>query len=192
MGLVAVAFDLMDTVVRDPFREAITAATGRSLDEVLAAKDPDAWPRFERGELTEEEYFGSYLDVAVDPAAFHRVRRAGYHWLPGMPELLDDLAGQVVRAAASNYPVWVEELAAGLLAGRFDCIIASHHLGVRKPDPAFYQRLTVELEAAPDRVLLVDDRSSNVEGALAAGLQAHRFTGADDLRERLRTEGVDV
>lgn len=192
VGLVAVAFDLMDTVVHDPFREAITAATDMPVEEVLTGKDADAWPRFERGELTEEEYFASYHDLPVDCTAFNRTRRAGYRWVEGMVELLDALAGQVIRAAASNYPVWIEELAVGLLAGRFDRIIASHHLGVRKPDPVFYQRLCAALEADPPDVLLVDDRPVNVEGALAVGLRAHRFTGADDLRRRIRAEGVDV
>jgi HAD superfamily hydrolase (TIGR01509 family) len=190
--LTAVAFDLMDTVVRDPFRDALTAGTGRSLAEVLRRKDAEGWPRFERGELTEAEYFQTYGDLEVDVAAFHHARRAGYRWLPGMRELLEDLAGEVVRATASNYPVWVEELADGLLAGCFDAVIASHHLGVRKPDPAFYARLCAKLEADPERVLLVDDRPANVEGALAAGLRAHRFADAEDLRARLRSEGVGV
>ncbi len=192
MSLVAVAFDLMDTVVHDPFREAISAATGKPVEDALAARDADAWPRFERGELSEDEYFASYRDVPVDPDVFHRTRRAGYRWVAGMAELLDDLAGQVIRAAASNYPVWVEELAMGLLAGHFDHVIASHHLGVRKPDPLFYRRLCAELEADPADVLFVDDRAVNVEGALAAGLRAQRFTGADHLRRRLRAEGVDI
>lgn len=188
----AVAFDLMDTVVRDPFRQALMAATGRPLAEVLAQKDPDAWPRFERGELSEEEYFSSYGAFDLDVDAFHRVRRDGYVLLPGMRELLGDLAGRVVRVTATNYPVWVEELAAGLLAGLFDRVVASHQLGVRKPERAFFERLCGVLDAEAGSVLLVDDRVENVEGARAAGLRAHRFAGATDLRNRLRREGLPI
>lgn len=186
----SVAFDLMDTVVRDPYREALRAGTGMELRELFANRDRSAWPAFERGELTEEEYFATYGDLEVDVDAFHRARRDGYAWMPGMRELLHDLDGRVQRVAASNYPVWIEELADGMLVGLFEEVLASHHLGVRKPDPAFYERLCGRIDREPDEVLFVDDREDNVEAAVDAGLRAHLFAGADDLRERLRREGV--
>ncbi len=190
--LEVVAFDLMDTVVRDPFRQALVAATDRPLDEVIALRDPDAWHRFERGEVSEQEYFSSYAGLHFNVAVFQRIRREGYVMLPGMRQLLADLAGHVVRATATNYPVWVEELTSGLLAGLFDQVIASHHLGVCKPDRAFYERLCCVLGTGPHRVLLVDDREENVAGALTAGLQAHLFRGEADLRDRLRSEGLSI
>ncbi len=190
--LEVVAFDLMDTVVRDPFRQALVAAAGRPLDEVLALRDLEAWHRFERGEVSEQEYFSSYAGLHLDVEAFQRVRRGGYVVLPGMRRLLDDLAGHVVRATATNYPVWVEELTTGLLAGLFDQVVASHHLGVRKPDRAFFERLCRALGTGAHRVLLVDDRAENVAGARSAGLATHLFQGAGDLRERLRREGLPV
>lgn len=191
-GLSCVAFDLMDTVVADPYREALRASTGRSLADIRAQMDPDAWPAFERGEITEAQYFARFGDIDVDADAFHRARRDGYEILPGIRELLDDLDGQVLRVTASNYPVWVEELADGLLDGCFDRVIASHHLGVRKPDPAFYARLCDELDVTPSAVLFVDDREENVRAARAAGLAAHGFTSATDLRDHLRDAGLEV
>jgi HAD superfamily hydrolase (TIGR01509 family) len=190
----AIAFDLMDTVVRDPFREALEAATGLGITELFRRRSGLAYPAFERGELSEREYWAAYAEagIDVDPDRFHEVRRHGTQWLPGMPELLDDLAGVVVRATASNYPHWVEELAAGPLAGRFDRILASFHLGVRKPEPAFFHRLLDELGLAPLQVLFVDDRQENVAAARDAGLAAHRFVGAGELRAWLVGHGVAV
>lgn len=187
--LEVVAFDLMDTVVHDPFREALAEASGRPFGEVISRRDPAAWHRFERGELSEQEYFASF-DLDLDINVFHRVRLRGYAMLPGMRRLLNDLDGRVTRATATNYPVWVEELTEGLLAGLFDEVIASHHLEVRKPQRAFFERLCGRLDTPPSRVLLVDDRADNVEGARAAGLRAHLFLGATDLRERLIREGL--
>ncbi|MBW3578148.1 MAG: HAD-IA family hydrolase [Actinobacteria bacterium] len=181
----------MDTVVRDPFREALTAATDRALADVLREREPGAWSRFECGDLTEEQYFATFR-CRFDVVAFHTARRAGYRWLPGMRELLDDLAGQATRVAASNYPVWVEELADGLLADRFEWVLASHHLGVRKPDPRFYRRLCREIATAPEHVVFVDDRDENVDAARQVGLRAHRFVEAGDVRGRLRDEGLAV
>lgn len=192
----AVAFDLMDTVLRDPFREALEAAVGLPLGEIMAARDPEAYPRLERAEISEDEYWACYTDAGleVDVDAFHAARRAGYVWLTGMRELLDDLADRVLRVAASNYPYWVEELTGGggLLAGRFEQVWASCHLGARKPEPEFYRRLLGALGLPPAAVVFVDDREVNVEAARAAGLRGVRFEDADTLRASLEAAGVPV
>lgn len=190
----AVAFDLMDTVVRDPYREALSAATDTPLRVLFEHRDPDLYPALERGEIDEHAYWDHHraLGIEVDPDRFHRMRRAGTTWLPGMRELLDDLAGVVPRVAASNYPVWVEQLAAEVLGDRFDRVLASCHLGARKPDPRFYERLLTELGLAPRQVAFVDDREVNVAAARELGLPAHRFEGAADVRRWLRGVGLDV
>jgi HAD superfamily hydrolase (TIGR01509 family) len=192
--IAAIAFDLMDTVVRDPYREALEAATGLPIDELFRRRSAHAYPAFERDELTEEEYWAVFAEagIEVDPDVFHRVRLAGTRWLPGMRELLDDLDGRVIRAAASNYPRWIDELATSHLAGRFDRILASCHLGVRKPDPGFFAQLLDELELPADEVLFVDDRRDNVAAARAAGLASHRFQGAAELRAWLAHHGIPV
>lgn len=189
-----VAFDLMDTVVRDPFREALEAGTGLSLEELFRRKDTSAWPAFERGELTEAQYWQHFRDAGIDfdPEAFHRARLDGYAWIDGMPELLDELAGRVRRVVASNYPVWIEALAQDMLAGRFEQVVASYHLRVRKPEPDFYRRLLVRVGATPDGVVFVDDREVNVVAAREAGLRAHHFVGVQTLRAWLAGVGVAV
>jgi FMN hydrolase / 5-amino-6-(5-phospho-D-ribitylamino)uracil phosphatase len=192
--IVAIAFDLMDTVVRDPYREALEAATGLTIDELFRRRSGHAYPAFERGELSEAEYWEVYAEagIDVDPDAFHRVRLDRTRWLPGMRELLDELAGVVLRVTASNYPLWIDDLAAGRLAGRFERVLASCHLGVRKPDPAFFDRLLEELVLDAPQVLFVDDREENTAAARASGLRAHRFEGAAELRRWLVTHGVAI
>lgn len=188
----AVAFDVMDTVVHDPFREAIEAATGLPASRFFAQRDPDLYRSLERAEIDEGTYWQRIRDagVDVDPAAFHRVRIEGTRWIEGMPELLDDLEGVVERATASNYPVWIDGLAARLLDGRFEHVVASCHLGVRKPDHGFFASLLDRIGRRADEVLFVDDRDGNVEAARSFGLRAHRFAGATGLRDWLVTEGV--
>ena len=190
----AIAFDVMDTLLHDPFREALEAATGRPLEELFAIRDASAYPAFERGELDEADYWAAYarVGIEVDPAAFHRVRRAGTHWLPGMRELLTELEGVVTRATASNYPHWIDELAQTHLDGNVEHILASCHLGVRKPDPGFFERLLERIGHGPDHVLFLDDRPSNVEAAASFGLRAHRFTDAISARAWIAAQGVAV
>lgn len=191
-----VAFDLMDTVLHDPYREALEAGTGLPLAELLERRGDhwDAWPAFERGELSEEEYWQLHEErgVPVDREAFHQARREGYRFLRGMGELVEELRGQVVCVVASNYPAWITELEAELLAGRFDAVYSSHHLGVRKPDAAFFRQLLRRTGTEPDELLFVDDRQVNVDAARELGIRAHRFDGVSSLAARLRREGLDV
>lgn len=192
----ALCLDLMDTVVHDPYVEALEAATGMSVAEVRQVADPASWPAFERGAIGEEEFVRRfYTDPGAghrfDIDAFHAVRLGGYRFLPGMERLLDAAAGRLERYLASNYPVWIEELGRRFgFAERFEGVFASHAAGVRKPDPAFYAALLDVVGRPAGQCLFVDDRLDNCEAAEMAGMRAHRFQGAEDLAARLRREGV--
>ena len=54
----------------------------------------------------------------------------------------------------------------------FDAAVISTQVGAIKPDPAMYAAILQRLNADPGDCLFVDDRASNLEGALAAGMQA--------------------
>ncbi|MEX0592937.1 MAG: HAD-IA family hydrolase [Nitriliruptoraceae bacterium] len=189
-----VAFDLMDTVLVDPFRLALEAATGLPVEELFARRDRGLYPAFERGDISEADYWLGHAQrgIDVDRQCFHTVRRENTRFIDGMDDLLDQLAGQVVRATASNYPIWIEELAVGILRGRFDHVVASHHLGVRKPDADFYVRLAAATGVDVHRIAFVDDRAINVEAAARVGMPAHLFVGVDPLRQWLRQIGCAV
>ena len=188
----------MGTLVADPYREAVRAATGLELEDVHVVKNPDAWPAFELAAIDEAEFARRFFarpgnGHTFDLEAFHAVRRAGYGFLPGMEDLLEATEGLCERYIASNYPVWVEEIAERFaLHERTDGVYASCHLGARKPDPSFYARLLERIGRRPQDCLFVDDREDNCEGARAAGMRAHRFTTAAELRRWLRTEGLAV
>ncbi len=189
-----VAFDVMDTVVRDPFREALEAATGMTPSRFFRRRDPDLYRSLERGEIDETTYWQRLREAGIDadPAEFHRVRLDRTTWIDGMPELLDDLDGVVERATASNYPVWIDDLATRLLDGRFEHVVASCHLGVRKPDAGFFAALLERIGRRVDEVLFVDDREVNVEAAQDCGLRSHLFTDVATLRRWLISEGVGL
>lgn len=194
----ALCLDLMGTLVVDPYRDALVAGTGLEFAALAGLRDPDAWPAFESGRIDEAEFARRFFadpraGHRLDLAAFNRARRAGYRFLPGMEALLADTEGLVRRYVASNYPVWVDELTRTFaLDRRTDGVYASHHLGVRKPEPAFYERLLARIRHEPRACLFVDDREDNCTGAEAAGMRSHLFTGAGDLRARLRADGLGL
>lgn len=187
----AVCFDLMDTVLYDPYREALAAAISVDLATAHRSRDPSCWPDFEIAAIDEVEFARRYF---VDPTlrfdldAFHRARREGYRFLPGMRELIASLAGKVDRYVASNYPIWIEELRTTFeLDALFEGVWASHHLRVRKPSPDFFVRFFEKIAPhAPSECLFVDDRAQNCVAARAHGMHAHHFQGVDGLRACLR------
>ena len=72
----------------------------------------------------------------------------------------------------------------------FDGIVVSGEVGVAKPDPAIYRRLTSDFGVDPADAVFIDDVERNVEAARAAGLHGVHFTGADALRRELKGLGL--
>jgi len=59
----------------------------------------------------------------------------------------------------------------GLLS-LFDATVISTQIGAIKPDPKMYEAILQKLNADPADCLFVDDRTANLEGAIAAGMKA--------------------
>jgi putative hydrolase of the HAD superfamily len=53
-----------------------------------------------------------------------------------------------------------------------------------------YRRAIDILGTPPERILFIDDRQENVDGAAQAGISAIRFEGEKVLREQLKGMGV--
>jgi putative hydrolase of the HAD superfamily len=68
-------------------------------------------------------------------------------------------------------------------AGFFRVRVFSGDLGVAKPDPEIFETLLSRLGASAGDCLFFDDRQSNVDGARAVGLRAHRWRGVEAARE---------
>ena len=184
-----ILWDVMDTLVHDPFREVMPRIFGLDLPELLRVKSPHAWPRFERGEIDEAAYFAeAFTDGRTfDGQTFREAMVAGYQWLPGMEALLAKLAADGVEMhTLSNYTPWSEHLDARLGVSRYaSWRFVSWRTGVRKPDAAAYLGPLEALGVDAADVLFVDDREVNAAAARAVGMQAVVFDGAEGMRRRL-------
>lgn len=58
----------------------------------------------------------------------------------------------------------------------FDAAVISTHVGAIKPDPRMYEAILAALGDDPADCVFVDDRMSNLEGAVAAGMKAVQMT----------------
>jgi HAD superfamily hydrolase (TIGR01509 family) len=189
-----ILFDVMDTLVVDPFHEAIPAYFGLTLAEFLEQKHPTAWVQFERGELDPKEYAERMFadGRAVDWGSFEAHVRAAYVWVEGMRELLEHLARAGAEMhALSNYPVLYRSVDAALGISRLvQLSFVSCITGHRKPDSRAYLHAADRVGRAPADCLFVDDRASNCRAARAVGMRALEFEDATSLRSALETMGI--
>ena len=189
-----VLWDLMDTLVRDPFFTRMPGFFGLTLDELVAQKHPTAWRDFELGVSGEDAFYASFFrdTRAIDGPGLKRHMAEGYAWIDGMEALVRDLhARGVPMHALSNYPPWIELADARLGLSRFLSLrFVSFRTGTRKPAAQAYLGACAALGVAPADCLFVDDREPNCEGARKVGMPAVRFTGdLAALRESLRDHG---
>jgi putative hydrolase of the HAD superfamily len=169
------------------------------LDPVeFEARHAEPYAAWERGAIPVESYLDAtvfYEPRSFSPGEFFTAICAESKLLPGGAlEFLRELAAaeKCLLGALNNEARETNEY-------RFDCFglrkyfkvaLSSCYLGLRKPEPAIYRRALDILGRPAKRILFIDDRAENVVGAVAAGMKAIRFEGAEPLRRELESLGV--
>ena len=103
------------------------------------------------------------------------------------------LRGNCALAVLSNNPqLLAGPIAQALALPGLDAsrVLTSGALGLRKPDPACFQRALQQLEGEPASTLFIDNLFVNVRGARAAGLMADTAHHTQSLRRVLRRFGL--
>jgi len=70
----------------------------------------------------------------------------------------------------------------------FDASIFSYEVGLVKPDARFYQAILDQMGVEASQAIFIDDFAINIEGALAAGLNAIQFETIDQVKKTLATQ----
>jgi putative hydrolase of the HAD superfamily len=136
------------------------------------------------------------LGIEVGPALAAELTEADEAgWLrvdPAAVALIAELAGRgVPMAILSNAPSsFGRVVRAQPWAKYFRTLLFSADLGVVKPDRAIYETLLDRIDADAADCFFTDDRQTNVDGAIAAGLRAARWQSAAALRPLLVEFGV--
>jgi putative hydrolase of the HAD superfamily len=94
-------------------------------------------------------------------------------------------AGVPVLIATNATTRLESDLAALGLDDAVDGIVSSARIRAVKPNSDFYLAAASRAGAPPERCLFVDDTRANVDGAIAAGMQAVHYSGAGSLRAAL-------
>lgn len=106
---------------------------------------------------------------------------------PGAAELLAQLRRRHRTACLSNSNVLHWERFGGF-RGYFDDALASHLLGVIKPDAACFKLAFSLLEVEPGEVTFFDDTRTNVRAAARLGVNAIHVDGFDELVSAVSAE----
>ena len=192
----AVLWDFGGVILSSPFEafnryEATHGLPADFIRSVNATNPHDnAWAKLERGEIDAIEFDEQFNSEAM--ALGHRVPGGDILALlsgeirPEMVALLDRVktAGYKV-ACLTNNVVGSEsavghsrERAAALAAvmARFDEIVESSKVGVRKPERRFYEIACERLGVTPDECIFLDDLGINLKPAAQMGMTTIKVT----------------
>jgi putative hydrolase of the HAD superfamily len=189
MALQAVMFDFGGVISSSPFDAFTLLEAERGLPpgfiRSVNATNPDdnAWARLERSEVDLDAFAALWSDEA----------RALGHELDGR-DVLERLAGQIrpemvaaIRTCRATYKtacltnnfgtaeVEVSPVVAAVYE-LFDAVLESRTLGVRKPDPLFYELACAALDVQPHECVFLDDLGVNLKPARALGMHTIKVT----------------
>jgi 2-haloacid dehalogenase len=189
-----VLFDLDDTLF--DFHKAEKIALTKTLvhfgidptEETLALYstiNAAHWKRLELGEISREEVkVGRYrelfktIGVECDPvkatAYYESMLAIGHYFMPGAPELLEELYRKYRLYIVSNGTAKVQEgrIGSSGIAKYMDGIFISQILGANKPDKQFFDTCFAEIPdfSLSETVIIGDSLSSDIKGGINAGI----------------------
>ncbi len=147
--------------------------------------DGNPWARFERSELTPEEFDRAY--AAETRAAGHEI-----HGLDVIDLLYGEVRPEMVRALRTSKLHYANACVTNNVntgTGRgfdrdpqrsaqyqavldlFDTVIESSKIGARKPERRFFELVCKHLGIAPDQAVYIDDLGANLKPARAMGMR---------------------
>lgn len=173
---IGVYFDMMDTLIPDPFPAAACALAG-TMREFVSLIRPTNYITFELGNISEQEYLDLFF------LNMEKEKLAGFSALdfkeqllktPAIPQkrlsMLQAISSNHFTALASNYSVWAEHhiKESGIRTFLHEEFI-SYKMRIRKPDSGFYQMLKENKNF--ERYIFIDDRPENCDAARDHGFE---------------------
>ena len=199
-----VVWDLGNVLI--DWQPVLAVAAGVGEEEArrfLTAPDFDflAWNhRMDAGEVSwddaEQEVARTHPHWAEHARAYRKhFARSLPHEVPGSRRLVERLhAAGVPQWGLTN---WSAELYPHA-PERFDVlamledVVVSGRERVAKPDPRIFARVVERAAMPASRLVFVDDKPTNVEAAVAAGMAGVVFTDAEQVRAELQRLGLPV
>jgi putative hydrolase of the HAD superfamily len=181
----AALFDFGGVILSSPFEAFARYERDHGLPKgflrTVNATNPDtnAWARLERSEVDLNEF--AQLFTAEAEAAGHHVDGGDMLGLlsgeirPAMMEAVRRCDERLITGLLTNNFLVAgdhvdRESEMGEIFGLFDAVIESAKVGVRKPDPRFYELACQQLGIEPSEAVFLDDLGINLKPARAMGM----------------------
>ncbi len=189
----AVLWDFGGVILSSPFEAFAAYEREHGLPEgflrQLNATNPDtnAWARLERSEVDLDGFAELY--EAEAEAAGHRIDAQGVLALlsgelrPAMVQALRRIRGEgLAQACLTNNVAGMESMRPELaeVMEIFDAVLESSKLGVRKPDPRFYDLALEAVDVQPTEAVFLDDLGINLKPARALGITTIKVADPDE------------
>lgn len=198
----AALFDFGGVILSSPFEAFAAYEADRGLPEgflrLVNATDPDtnAWACLERSEIGPAEFGPRFaaesaalghevdglevlglLHGTLRPAMVEAVRRCAQRLVTGL------LTNNFVLARDPDGPDAVahvdREREMQEVLALFDAVVESSKVGVRKPDPRFYELACDTLGIEPSEAVFLDDLGVNLKPARAMGMTTIKVVDPD-------------
>lgn len=190
MGKVLLSYTPQEYIKTITDDEIIGAAV---IKELFNGKE---WVGLDAGTITEEDAIKQVSQRIPQYAEY--VQKAMDNWhstlipMPGMPEIVQKLKKKnykiyLLSNTSLRFFMFKEKVE---MLNCFDGFIVSAQEKLMKPDKAIFDCLCNRYSLNCGECLFIDDLQVNVEGAINAGLQAHLFTGAQELSGYLEKQKV--
>jgi putative hydrolase of the HAD superfamily len=197
MSIRAAFFDFGGVVLSSPFEafNGFEARKGlpRDFIRTVNATNPDtnAWARFERSEVS----FDAFCDLfeaecraqGYEVAARELMPLLAGEIRPAVVEAIRRCRAQLITACLTNNWVSFDDFPATAVAsGRDDALALFHHViesskvGVRKPDPRFYELACETCGVEPHEAVFLDDLGVNLKPAAAMGMTTIKVVDPHD------------
>jgi putative hydrolase of the HAD superfamily len=178
----AVFWDFGGVILTSPFeafnRYELERGLPADVIRTINARDAhaNAWARLERTEITPEQFDAEFAREATTFG--HDIGGADVLALlagdvrPEMVAALDAVIAAGYRTACLTNNVVGGEHPPDVAAvmARFDHVVESSKVGVRKPEPAFYELACELVGVQPASVVFLDDLGVNLKPAAAMGM----------------------
>ena len=208
-----VIFDFGGVITSSPFEafNRMEAKNGlpKNFVRSVNARNPDdnAWAKFERAECSAAEFdtlfaaearaLGHELDgasviaclsVDIRPdmvAALYMLKSKGFG-----PGCITNNVSSGHGSAMATDRGRADEIAS--IMARFEVVIESSKVGVRKPDPRIYELACAEMGVDPTQAIYLDDLGINCKAAHGLGMVAIKVIDHDDaLAELAAATGIE-
>jgi putative hydrolase of the HAD superfamily len=152
----------------------------------LRAQADDICRRLDLDEITLDQYYEE-LAIAANMSTDEARQEMASDVAINTPllELVDELHAKGVNVSilsndGSSLRGYIDDLG---IAHHFHQIFVSGELGMMKPDQRIYSHVAEQLRLEPHNILFIDDKQSNVDGAIRAGLQSVVYQSAAQVRQ---------